>query len=178
MKSQLEKELALVRGLVEEFLEDDPFPETVRPPALREAVRLYPLRGGKRLRPALTLWSCGAVGGDPVRALNAAAAVEIYHNWTLVHDDIIDCDELRRGKPTCHVELRARGTARFGLDAERSAKFGTDFAGHTKRVCASPYPGGSLFSAPAERGTRIALAIRPFRAAGFSAPILRGMRTA
>lgn len=47
MKSQLEKELALVRGLVEEFLEDDPFPETVRPPALREAVRLYPLRGGK-----------------------------------------------------------------------------------------------------------------------------------
>ena len=40
MKSQLEKELALVRGLVEEFLEDDPFPETVRPPALREAVRL------------------------------------------------------------------------------------------------------------------------------------------
>ena len=128
MKSQLEKELALVRGLVEEFLEDDPFPETVRPPALREAVRLYPLRGGKRLRPALTLWSCGAVGGDPVRALNAAAAVEIYHNWTLVHDDIIDCDELRRGKPTCHVELRKAGTEQFQLNADRARKYGEDFA--------------------------------------------------
>lgn len=128
MKSQLEKELALVRGLVEEFLEDDPFPETVRPPALREAVRLYPLRGGKRLRPVLTLWSCGAVGGDPVRALNAAAAVEIYHNWTLVHDDIIDCDELRRGKPTCHVELRKVGTEQFQLNADRARKYGEDFA--------------------------------------------------
>lgn len=91
-------------------------------------VRLYPLRGGKRLRPALTLWSCGAVGGDPVRALNAAAAVEIYHNWTLVHDDIIDCDELRRGKPTCHVELRKVGTGLFQLNADRARKYGEDFA--------------------------------------------------
>lgn len=128
MKSQLEKELAIARGLVEEFLMDDPFPAKVRPAALQEAVRLYPFRGGKRLRPVLALWSCGAAGGEPVRALNAAAAVEIYHNWTLVHDDIIDCDELRRGKPTCHVELRNRGAGELGLDPVRARKFGTDFA--------------------------------------------------
>ena len=128
MKSQLKNELAMVRGIIDEFIADDPFPASVRPEELREAVRLYPMRGGKRLRPVLALWACGAVGGETSRALNAAAAVEIFHNWTLVHDDIIDCDEVRRGKPTCHVELLARGTARFGLDAERSAKFGTDFA--------------------------------------------------
>ncbi len=128
MKSQLKSELATVRGIIDEFITDDRFPSTVRPAALREAVRLYPMRGGKRLRPVLTLWSCGAAGGDPERALNAAAAVEIFHNWTLVHDDIIDCDEMRRGSPTCHMELRRQGIARFELDAERSAKYGTDFA--------------------------------------------------
>ena len=112
MKSQLKNELAMVRGIIDEFIADDPFPASVCPEELREAVRLYPMRGGKRLRPVLALWACGAVGGETSRALNAAAAVEIFHNWTLVHDDIIDCDEVRRGKPTCHVELRARGTAR------------------------------------------------------------------
>ena len=104
MKSQLKNELAMVRGIIDEFIADDPFPALVRPEELREAVRLYPMRGGKRLRPVLALWACGAVGGETSRALNAAAAVEIFHNWTLVHDDIIDCDEVRRGKPTCHVE--------------------------------------------------------------------------
>ena len=128
MKSQLENELALARGLINEFITDDPFPSQIRPEALRKAVRLYPMRGGKRLRPVLALWSCGAVGGDPVRALNAAAACEIFHNWTLVHDDIIDCAEVRRGKPTCHMELRKEGSARFGLLPGRAEKYGTDFA--------------------------------------------------
>ena len=69
MKSQLENELALACGLINEFITDDPFPSRIRPEALRKAVRLYPMRGGKRLRPVLALWSCGAVGGDPARAL-------------------------------------------------------------------------------------------------------------
>ena len=51
MKSQLENELALARGLINEFITDDPFPSQIRPEALRKAVRLYPMRGGKRLRP-------------------------------------------------------------------------------------------------------------------------------
>ena len=76
MKSQLEKELAIARGLVEEFLMDDPFPAKVRPAALQEAVRLYPFRGGKRLRPVLTLEFCRLAGGEPDKALPFAAAVE------------------------------------------------------------------------------------------------------
>ncbi len=128
MKSQLKNELESVCRIINDVISGDSFPLTVRPDALREAVRLYPMRGGKRIRPVLTLWSCGAVGGEPEKALNAAAAVEIFHNWTLVHDDIIDCDEVRRGKPTCHVDLRRQGIERFGLEPERAVKYGTDFA--------------------------------------------------
>ncbi|MCX6023574.1 MAG: polyprenyl synthetase family protein, partial [Chloroflexi bacterium] len=46
--------------------------------------------GGKRLRPALCLLTCAAVGGDPERAMPAAAALELLHNFTLIHDDIED----------------------------------------------------------------------------------------
>ena len=58
--------------------------------------------GGKRLRPLLTALSCRVVGGDEKLAIPAGAAIEILHNFTLVHDDIIDKDEMRRGMPTVH----------------------------------------------------------------------------
>ena len=58
--------------------------------------------GGKRLRPYLVLKSCELVGGDPDSALPFAAAMEVLHDFTLIHDDIIDNDELRRGAPTVH----------------------------------------------------------------------------
>ena len=60
-------------------------------------------RGGKRFRPAMTLLACECVGGRREEATGAAAAVELLHNMTLVHDDIEDQSELRRGKPCIHV---------------------------------------------------------------------------
>lgn len=57
-------------------------------------------RGGKHLRPVLCLLSCEAVGGDARRALPAAAAVELFHNFSLVHDDVEDRSDQRRGRPT------------------------------------------------------------------------------
>lgn len=57
---------------------------------------------GKRIRPVLTMISCGAAGGNPEYALEAACAVEILHNFTLVHDDIMDKSPLRRGRQTIH----------------------------------------------------------------------------
>jgi geranylgeranyl diphosphate synthase type I len=54
---------------------------------------------GKRIRPALSLWACEALGGDPEWALPAAVAVELIHNFTLIHDDIQDGDQLRRHRP-------------------------------------------------------------------------------
>jgi geranylgeranyl pyrophosphate synthase len=63
------------------------------------------LPGGKRLRPALALAACEAVGSAPERALPLAAAVELVHTYSLVHDDLpcMDDDAERRGRPTVHV---------------------------------------------------------------------------
>ncbi len=58
--------------------------------------------GGKRIRPSLVLLSANAFGGSVERAMSAALAVEIFHNFTLVHDDIMDEAPLRRGKETVH----------------------------------------------------------------------------
>jgi len=58
------------------------------------------LPAGKRLRPLLCLMACEAVGGEATAAVPAAAALEILHNFSLVHDDIEDGDETRRHRPT------------------------------------------------------------------------------
>ena len=58
--------------------------------------------GGKRLRPILTLLSCDLFGGDRLEALDAALAIEMFHNFSLVHDDIMDDASLRRGNKTVH----------------------------------------------------------------------------
>jgi geranylgeranyl diphosphate synthase type I len=62
----------------------------------------YLNRGGKRLRPAICLLSCEAVGGDSKKILPIAASIELFHLYTLLHDDIEDNSDMRRGKPTAH----------------------------------------------------------------------------
>ena len=63
----------------------------------------YPMRGGRGMRPSLCLASTRAVGGDEQQAVLTAVALELMHNATLVHDDIEDASELRRGQPTLHA---------------------------------------------------------------------------
>jgi geranylgeranyl diphosphate synthase type I len=75
-----------------------------RPEMLYEASRHLVMAGGKRLRPFLTLKSCEAVGGDPKDAIPYAAAFEILHNFTLIHDDVMDNDAMRRNAPTVHTK--------------------------------------------------------------------------
>jgi geranylgeranyl diphosphate synthase type II len=75
------------------------------PPYLYDLAGIYPARSGKGLRPALCLAACGALGGDPRRALEMAAAIELFHNGFLIHDDIQDYSECRRGAPTLHCEF-------------------------------------------------------------------------
>ena len=70
------------------------------PEGLYEPIAYGLSNGGKLLRPALLLASCEAVGGDAEKALSQAAAIEMYHNFTLFHDDVMDRADLRRGKPT------------------------------------------------------------------------------
>jgi geranylgeranyl diphosphate synthase type I len=59
---------------------------------------------GKRLRPALCLSSFSSVGGNGKSALRAATAIEMFHNFTLIPDDIEDCSQMRRGKPCMHIK--------------------------------------------------------------------------
>jgi len=65
-----------------------------------ETLRPQHFPTGKRLRPMLCLLACAELGGDPVQALPAAAAIELLHNFSLIHDDIEDGDETRRHRPT------------------------------------------------------------------------------
>lgn len=74
------------------------------PVSLREPIRYFLQMPGKKIRPLLSLFSAQAVGGKIEEALPAATAVELFHDFTLIHDDIMDQDELRRGAPTMHVK--------------------------------------------------------------------------
>ncbi len=73
-----------------------------RPSSLYDPVRHAVGGGGKRLRPVIVLAACEAAGGNPEDAIDAAVAVELLHTFTLVHDDIMDKDTLRRGRETVH----------------------------------------------------------------------------
>lgn len=73
-----------------------------RPSSLYDPVRHAVGGGGKRLRPVIVLAACKAAGGNPEDAIDAAVAVELLHTFTLVHDDIMDKDTLRRGRETVH----------------------------------------------------------------------------
>lgn len=64
--------------------------------------------GGKRLRPVLLLAACEAVGGNPESALNQAVAIEMFHNFTLLHDDLMDHADMRRGRATVHRRFDER----------------------------------------------------------------------
>lgn len=76
-----------------------------RKPAELYAPIIYTLStGGKRIRPAYTLMSCNLFSDEPERAIMPAVAIEIFHNYSLVHDDIMDKALLRRNKPTVHVK--------------------------------------------------------------------------
>ncbi len=127
MTEDLLRELEMNSELMGRVIGEDGYPLVVEPACLRDAVMDYPLRGGKRLRSALLRFCCGLFGGDVDSARFAGAAVEIYHNWTLVHDDIIDGDLLRRHRASSHASL-AKFASDVGMGAEGSGKYGRDMA--------------------------------------------------
>lgn len=75
-----------------------------QPQGLYEPVRYMLEGGGKRLRPVLTLASCQSMGADPMKAIHQAIAIEMFHNFTLLHDDVMDRSDMRHGRPTVHVK--------------------------------------------------------------------------
>ena len=90
----LERRVGLVNSRLESIL------ESTDPDELSAQLEDVVLAGGKRVRPAVTLLACEALGGDPEDAVDFAAGIEFVHNASLVIDDIIDRSEVRRGTPS------------------------------------------------------------------------------
>ena len=94
-----------LRSEVEAYLRELRFSHEPGTAGLDEAMRYSLLAGGKRIRPVLALATARAVGRPSAWVLPLAAAVELIHTYSLIHDDLpaMDDDDLRRGRPTCHV---------------------------------------------------------------------------
>jgi geranylgeranyl diphosphate synthase type II len=92
-------------ALVDRYLDGRLPPASESPSALHAAMRHLVFPGGKRLRPGLVLAGCEAAGGSAALAIPAAAAIELVHTYSLIHDDLpcMDDDTERRGRPTVHV---------------------------------------------------------------------------
>ena len=93
-----------LRELIERYLEQLRFSTEDGTRGLEEAMRYSLLAGGKRIRPVLALATAVATGRDPDSVLPLAAALELIHTYSLIHDDLpaMDDDDMRRGRPTCH----------------------------------------------------------------------------
>jgi geranylgeranyl diphosphate synthase type II len=132
-----------LRALVEAELEDLRFSAAAPTAGLEEAMRYSLLAGGKRVRPVLALATARALGADPTAYLRAAAALELIHTYSLIHDDLpaMDDDELRRGLPTAHVK--------YGEDVAILAGDGL-FAEAIRLFCEQPGEPARVLAALAE----------------------------
>ena len=123
MSEQYKQLLAADRKLVEDYLRTA-FRNDEWYGDLQESMEYSLLAGGKRLRPVLVLECCRLCGGDVGKALPFAAAVEMIHTYSLIHDDLpaMDDDDMRRGRPTNHV-VYGEATAILAGDALLTAAF-------------------------------------------------------
>jgi len=94
------KKLTDLQEIINEEIKKLEFP--LHPADLYEPIKYILSLGGKRMRPALLLMACDLFGGDINKAISSALAIEVFHNFTLMHDDIMDNAPLRRGKTTVH----------------------------------------------------------------------------
>ncbi len=130
-----------LRELVDSYLDGLRFAAGAETEGLDEAMRYSLLAGGKRIRPVLALATARALGGEPADVLPAAAAIELIHTYSLIHDDLpaMDDDELRRGMPTSHVKFGENVAilAGDGLFAEAIRLFSAEQEGDPGRVLAA-----------------------------------------
>lgn len=95
-------ELKYLQQLIDDKLQQVHFPEN--PSTLYDPIRYMLSIGGKRMRPLLVLMGCDLFRGDINKAIHPALAVEVFHNFTLLHDDIMDKAPVRRNKATVHAK--------------------------------------------------------------------------
>ena len=107
--------------------------KTIDPSSLCEASAHLTKAGGKKMRPALVILSCEAVGGRKEDAFKTASAVELIHTFSLIHDDIMDKDDMRRGKPSVHA-IWGEPMAILAGDTIFSKAFGSMLETNTENV--------------------------------------------
>ncbi|MDO4155992.1 MAG: polyprenyl synthetase family protein [Oscillospiraceae bacterium] len=103
MKQQLQQDAAKVEAALNAYLPNDAVSK-LQKTSVVEAMRYSLAAGGKRIRPVLVLEFCRMFGGMETQAMPAAAAIEMIHTFSLIHDDLpaMDDDDMRRGRPSCH----------------------------------------------------------------------------
>lgn len=103
MKQQLQQDAAKVEAALNAYLPNDDVSK-LQKTSVVEAMRYSLAAGGKRIRPVLVLEFCRMFGGTETQAMSAAAAIEMIHTFSLIHDDLpaMDDDDMRRGRPSCH----------------------------------------------------------------------------
>ncbi len=99
-------------SLVEKRIREINYPD--EPSGLYAPVKYVLDGGGKRIRPVLTLATCEALGANPETAINQAVGIEMFHNFTLLHDDVMDHADMRRGRPTVHIKWDERSAILSG----------------------------------------------------------------
>lgn len=119
MEKELKTALYKVVNDINSYIENCEYFNEFSIKEIKEGLKAYFARGGKRIRPAIAMWSCGICGGDPKKVIPAASGLEACHTWTLIHDDIIDNDDKRRGGDSIHIIGKKQ--------AEKAYSFG-DFA--------------------------------------------------
>ena len=136
--SRLAADAALVEEMLTSLMQEDDADFA----AVLAAQRYSLLSRAKRIRPALVLEFCRLFGGSDSAALPLAAAVEMVHTYSLIHDDLpcMDDDDLRRGRPTCHKAFD-EATALLAGDALLTRAFGV--------LAAAPVPDGAVRAAVA-----------------------------
>ena len=130
-----------LRALVDEYLSELSFSAVAQTEGLDEAMRYSLLARGKRIRPVLALATARSLGADPRSVLPSAAAIELIHTYSLIHDDLpaMDDDDMRRGRPTSHV-VHGEGIAILagdGLFAEAISLVAERQEGEPARVLAA-----------------------------------------
>lgn len=115
---------------IKKMLKQEEIISLLKPYEINESVTSYLHRSAKRLRPAVFLMACGCLDKEvPIDTmLPVAFGIELFHTWTLVHDDIIDNDSLRRGGLTVHKNMEQWSLKKLGLNDKEAKEYGMDIA--------------------------------------------------
>ena len=107
------QQIAELQSLFKTYLDENQFNQ--KPEGLYEPINYILSLGGKRIRPVLLLMGCNLFNDNIAQALPASFAIEVFHNFSLLHDDIMDEAPLRRGKPAVHIKYNQNTGILSGL---------------------------------------------------------------